>query len=203
MPKRRDDWSGFAPRPGWDERFDWKGFVSAEELPSVHNPQEGMVVTANQDLNHLAGPNRSTLRWAITARVASPSCCRARRSRRGLFSRHSNGHVLDSGGRVPQHPGRRFSARARSPMRLRTWDCRYEPRFDRRRRRSSSSTRSCSSRCLVLIRRAGDRAPARRHGHVHRLLPELRPRPRGRIVAVARYRTRDAVWSTALARVPD
>jgi len=52
MPKRPDDWSGFAPRPGWDERFDWSGFVDSSLLPSVHNPQSGIVVTANQDLNH-------------------------------------------------------------------------------------------------------------------------------------------------------
>ena len=53
MPRRTDDWSGFAPRPGWDERFDWQGFVDPEKLPRVHNPAEGFVVTANQDLNHL------------------------------------------------------------------------------------------------------------------------------------------------------
>jgi penicillin amidase len=53
MPKRPDDWSGFAPRPGWDARFDWDGFVDASELPAVHNPPDGVIVTANQDLNHL------------------------------------------------------------------------------------------------------------------------------------------------------
>lgn len=53
MPRRPDDWSGFAPRPGWDERFDWQGFVDPVRLPRVHNPAEGFVVTANQDLNYL------------------------------------------------------------------------------------------------------------------------------------------------------
>jgi penicillin amidase len=53
MPKRPDDWSGFAPRPGWDERFDWQGFVEPKRLPRTHNPSDGVVVTANQDLNHL------------------------------------------------------------------------------------------------------------------------------------------------------
>jgi penicillin amidase len=24
MPRRSEGWSGFAPRPGWDERFDWR-----------------------------------------------------------------------------------------------------------------------------------------------------------------------------------
>jgi penicillin amidase len=53
MPKRPDDWSGFAPRPGWDERFDWDGFVDPDLLPRLRNPENGIVVTANQDLNHL------------------------------------------------------------------------------------------------------------------------------------------------------
>jgi len=53
MPRRPDDWSGFAPRPGWDERFDWQGFVGPGDLPRAHNPAHGVIVTANQDLNHL------------------------------------------------------------------------------------------------------------------------------------------------------
>lgn len=57
MPRRSEGWSGFAPRPGWDERFDWQGFVSAEELPRVQNPADGVIVTANQDLNHLGRAN--------------------------------------------------------------------------------------------------------------------------------------------------
>ncbi|RLB52165.1 MAG: hypothetical protein DRH23_00280 [Deltaproteobacteria bacterium] len=57
MPRRSDDWSGFAPRAGWEERFDWKGFVNPEDLPQVHNPADGIIVTANQDLNHLGSAN--------------------------------------------------------------------------------------------------------------------------------------------------
>lgn len=53
MPKRPSDWSGFAPRPGWDQRFDWQGFVDSAELPRALNPEDGLIVTANQDLNHL------------------------------------------------------------------------------------------------------------------------------------------------------
>ncbi len=53
MPMRPDGWNGFAPRPGWDASFDWRGFVVPILLPRVHNPPNAMVVTANQDLNHL------------------------------------------------------------------------------------------------------------------------------------------------------
>jgi penicillin amidase len=75
MPKRPDDWSGFAPRPGWDQRFDWQGFVDPEELPRTLNPADGVIVTANQDLNHL-----------------------------GHAKRDPNGHVLHPGRRVPRSP---------------------------------------------------------------------------------------------------
>ncbi|MGC1212780.1 MAG: penicillin acylase family protein [Micromonospora sp.] len=34
--------------PGWDSAYDWKGFIPFAELPSVFNPADGYVVTANQ-----------------------------------------------------------------------------------------------------------------------------------------------------------
>ncbi len=52
MPKRHKSWNGFAPMPGWEEKYDWQGMVDAADLPCVENPQEGFIVTANQDLNH-------------------------------------------------------------------------------------------------------------------------------------------------------
>jgi penicillin amidase len=36
------------PAPGWDSAYDWKGYIPFAELPSVENPAEGFVVTANQ-----------------------------------------------------------------------------------------------------------------------------------------------------------
>jgi len=53
MPKRKQEWAGFTPAPGWDSRFDWQGSVAVKDLPSCYNPKEGYIVTANQDLNHL------------------------------------------------------------------------------------------------------------------------------------------------------
>lgn len=53
LPKRPDDWNGFSPRPGWDPAYDWDGFVPQAELPACKNPDDGVIVTANQDLNHL------------------------------------------------------------------------------------------------------------------------------------------------------
>ncbi len=54
MPKRVAHWNGFTPAPGWDETYDWQGMVDFHELPKSLNPKEGYIVTANNDLNHLA-----------------------------------------------------------------------------------------------------------------------------------------------------
>jgi penicillin amidase len=39
---------GRRPVPGWLSSNDWKGYVPFDQLPSVQNPAEGFVVTANQ-----------------------------------------------------------------------------------------------------------------------------------------------------------
>ncbi len=39
---------GTWPRPGWDSRYDWQGWVDPAEMPAVQDPQSGYVVAANQ-----------------------------------------------------------------------------------------------------------------------------------------------------------
>lgn len=39
---------GSWPRPGWDARYDWQGFIPAEDMPRELNPDRGYIVTANQ-----------------------------------------------------------------------------------------------------------------------------------------------------------
>lgn len=126
MPLRPDDWSGFAPRPGWDARFDWQGFASPEELPRVHNPADGVIVTANQDLNHLGRAK------PINAPMGD---YRARRIRRLLAQRSD--HDLSSFRAIHMDT---YSIQAaefleilapllgKGPIAdaLRDWDCRYE-----------------------------------------------------------------------------
>ncbi len=51
MPRRREVISGFVPLPGWDIQNDWQGFVDHTDLPRCINPESGVIVTANQDLN--------------------------------------------------------------------------------------------------------------------------------------------------------
>ena len=126
MPKRPDDWSGFAPRPGWDQRFDWKGFVDSADLPRVHSPDEGMVVTANQDLNHLGRAN------PINAPMGD---YRARRITELLQERDK--HDVDSFRAIQLDTYSIQAAEFLEVLRpllgvgplaeaLRAWDCRYE-----------------------------------------------------------------------------
>jgi penicillin amidase len=53
MPKRKAGNSGFAPMNGWDSANDWQGFHPIEDLPRDFNSKSGIIVTANNDLNHL------------------------------------------------------------------------------------------------------------------------------------------------------
>ncbi|MFJ3405612.1 penicillin acylase family protein [Promicromonospora sp. NPDC090134] len=39
---------GTWPRPGWDARYDWTGYVDPAQMPGVVDPKEGFVVAANQ-----------------------------------------------------------------------------------------------------------------------------------------------------------
>jgi penicillin amidase len=44
----REGYDGKWPVPGWDSRYQWKGYIPFPALPSVRNPEEGWIVTANQ-----------------------------------------------------------------------------------------------------------------------------------------------------------
>lgn len=44
---RRPNWDGLMPVPG-DGRYEWNGFLKADELPSLADPEQGWIATANQ-----------------------------------------------------------------------------------------------------------------------------------------------------------
>lgn len=48
IPIRAEGDDGRWPVPGWDGAHEWQGYVPFDDLPSVRNPDEGFVVTANQ-----------------------------------------------------------------------------------------------------------------------------------------------------------
>src|ERR1019366_6810797 len=39
---------GYWPAPGWDPKYDWKGFVPFAQMPTSYDPPEGYIVAANQ-----------------------------------------------------------------------------------------------------------------------------------------------------------
>jgi penicillin amidase len=41
---------GTWPMPGWDSRYDWRGWVASTDMPHVLDPPEGFIVTANQEV---------------------------------------------------------------------------------------------------------------------------------------------------------
>jgi len=53
VPRRAPGVTGLVPLPGWRSDNDWQGFLDPADLPRTVNPDEGFLVTANQDLNEL------------------------------------------------------------------------------------------------------------------------------------------------------
>ncbi|GAA1715161.1 penicillin acylase family protein [Fodinicola feengrottensis] len=51
------------PAPGWDPRYDWKGRIPFDALPSVYNPPAGFIVTANQAAIGPSYPYLLTTDW--------------------------------------------------------------------------------------------------------------------------------------------
>lgn len=43
----RGQGQGCLPSPGWDSSYDWQGYLAFDDLPSVFNPSEEYIVTAN------------------------------------------------------------------------------------------------------------------------------------------------------------
>ncbi|MFI1965664.1 penicillin acylase family protein [Streptomyces pathocidini] len=60
---------GRYPAPGWDSRFQWKGYVPQSALPWEYNPSRGYIVTANQAVvNQEKYPYLLTGDWGYGAR---------------------------------------------------------------------------------------------------------------------------------------
>ena len=64
----RKGYDGKWPVPGWDSAYQWQGTLAFESLPSVLNPTEGWIVTANQAVIGPPYPFFLTDDWAYGAR---------------------------------------------------------------------------------------------------------------------------------------
>lgn len=51
---------GYWPAPGWNSEYDWQGWVPFEDMPSTYNPEDGMIVTANQAVSRYNTPFLTT-----------------------------------------------------------------------------------------------------------------------------------------------
>jgi penicillin amidase len=51
FPKRPDHCGGVVPAPAWDPGNHWQGLVSPHLLPSIYDPPEGFVATANEPVD--------------------------------------------------------------------------------------------------------------------------------------------------------
>ena len=67
----RPNWDGLLPVPG-DGRYEWKGFLGGDELPSTFNPRKGWFATANE-MNLPAGypaeQRKISFEWANRSRI--------------------------------------------------------------------------------------------------------------------------------------
>ncbi len=55
---------GEMPVPGWNDEYAWNGFIPFDELPSVFNPEQGYVVTANNRVIDPDYPYFISKEWA-------------------------------------------------------------------------------------------------------------------------------------------
>ena len=68
MRKPENDLRGLVPSPGWDDRYDWAGWVPAQETPRETDPERGYIATANQRIHGAEYRHYLTSEWAVPYR---------------------------------------------------------------------------------------------------------------------------------------
>ncbi len=58
FPRRADPSGGLLPLPAWDEANHWQGRLPEELLPSIYDPPEGFVASANEEIQPPGGTPR-------------------------------------------------------------------------------------------------------------------------------------------------
>ncbi|MGH6608699.1 MAG: penicillin acylase family protein, partial [Burkholderiaceae bacterium] len=64
-----NDLNGIVPAPGWETRYDWRGYLSAEQGPRVRDPTSGFIVTANHKVVADSYPHHLTIDWFLPYRA--------------------------------------------------------------------------------------------------------------------------------------
>jgi len=68
LRKPENDLRGLAPAPGWDAKYDWAGWVPADETPREVDPPRGWIASANQRITPVGYPHFLTSEWALPYR---------------------------------------------------------------------------------------------------------------------------------------
>ncbi len=68
IPIRKTRTSGLVPIPGWTDEYEWEGFIPWDELPTIINPEEGFISTANHKLVDDSYPYHISYTWAPSYR---------------------------------------------------------------------------------------------------------------------------------------
>ncbi len=64
-----NDLNGIVPAPGWDARYDWRGYLPVEQAPKVRDPASGLIVTANHKVVPSMYPHHLTYDWFLPYRA--------------------------------------------------------------------------------------------------------------------------------------
>ncbi len=62
---------GLIPAPGWDPDYQWQGYIPYQELPTLYNPPEGYISTANNRVVDDQYPYFISHQWAPPYRAAA------------------------------------------------------------------------------------------------------------------------------------
>ncbi len=60
----RKNGDSMVPVPGWNDEYEWEGYIPWEELPTIVNPDEGFISTANNKITTEDYPYHITHTWA-------------------------------------------------------------------------------------------------------------------------------------------
>ena len=69
IPIRVEGHDGMLPVPGWNDEYEWQGFIPFEELPHTFNPTQGYIVTANNAVVGKDYPYLITEQWSFGFRA--------------------------------------------------------------------------------------------------------------------------------------
>ena len=69
MRDRAHDLHGLVPAPGWDARYDWRGYLPVEQAPRTRDPAGGLIVTANHKVVSSKYAHHLTYDWFLPYRA--------------------------------------------------------------------------------------------------------------------------------------